>query len=143
LEILEVPFNKFIGLKECTDPNFILELPDSKKFLNNNNTVHPGALFALAEASSSRYVKYLLDSVKDINSQLSSSIQNVKIKYRNPASGKIFSKARILGKGFQELSEELKNKKRMVLEVEVKLLNPEDEVVMIAKFEWLININKD
>jgi acyl-coenzyme A thioesterase PaaI-like protein len=143
LEILEVPFNKFIGLKECTDPNFILELPDSKKFLNSNNTVHSGALFALAEASSNRYLKYLLDSVKDIDYYLSPAIQNVKIKFRNPAEGRILSKTRILGKGFQELCDELKSKKRVVLEIEVKLLNPENEVVMIAKFEWKININKD
>lgn len=140
MEVTGIPFNKFIGLKDITDSEFILELPNSKKYLNHLGTIHASALFALAEASSG---KFLLTSCKDISNNVFPVVRNVKIKFRNPASGRIKSKARIVGKNIQGIIDELNEKGRILIEVEVELFSENLEIVMIANFEWFVSLIKD
>ena len=51
MDILSLPFNKFIGMEPSSDSAYLLTLPAKTEYENHIQTVHAAALFALAEAS--------------------------------------------------------------------------------------------
>ena len=47
MNVLEIPFNKLIGLQKADiDSEFIFKLDDKQEYLNHLNTVHASSLFA-------------------------------------------------------------------------------------------------
>ena len=52
MNVLELPFNKYIGLEKVSNSDYLLMLNEKEAYLNHLSTVHVSALFALAEATS-------------------------------------------------------------------------------------------
>lgn len=83
MDVTKLPFNEFIGLKLSDEPNYLLMLDDRAEYLNHLNTVHAGALFTLAEATSGHYLLGQFNELPDIVPV----VRKVEIKYRKPAIG--------------------------------------------------------
>lgn len=134
MDVTKLPFNEFIGLKLSDEPNYLLMLDDRAEYLNHLNTVHAGALFTLAEATSGRYLLGQFDKLPDIVPV----VRKVEIKYRKPAIGAVYSNAAFLNTGKSEVLEALAQKGRVLLEVEVSLYDRSGTTVMQAVFEWFV-----
>lgn len=134
MDVTKLPFNEFIGLKLSDEPNYLLMLDDRAEYLNHLNTVHAGALFTLAEATSGHYLLGQFDELPDIVPV----VRKVEIKYRKPAIGAVYSNAAFLNTGKSEVLESLAQKGRVLLEVEVSLYDRNGTPVMQAVFEWFV-----
>lgn len=134
MDVTKLPFNEFIGLKLSDEPNYLLMLDDRAEYLNHLNTVHAGALFTLAEATSGHYLLGQFDELPDIVPV----VRKVEIKYRKPAIGAVYSNAAFLNTGKSEVLEALAQKGRVLLEVEVSLYDRNGTTVMQAVFEWFV-----
>lgn len=134
MDVTRLPFNEFIGLKFSDEPNYLLMLDDRAEYLNHLNTVHAGALFTLAEATSGHYLLGQFDELPDIVPV----VRKVEIKYRKPAIGAVYSNAAFLNTGKSEVLEALAQKGRVLLEVEVSLYDRSGTTVMQAVFEWFV-----
>lgn len=134
MDVTKLPFNEFIGLKLSDEPNYLLMLDDMAEYLNHLNTVHAGALFTLAEATSGHYLLGQFDELPDIVPV----VRKVEIKYRKPAIGAVYSNAAFLNTGKSEVLEALAQKGRVLLEVEVSLYDRSGTTVMQAVFEWFV-----
>ena len=134
MDVTKLPFNEFIGLKLSDEPNYLLMLDDRAEYLNHLNTVHAGALFTLAEATSGHYLLGQFDKLPDIVPV----VRKVEIKYRKPAIGAVYSNAAFLNTGKSEILEALAQKRRVLLEVEVSLYDRSGTTVMQAVFEWFV-----
>ena len=134
MDVTRLPFNEFIGLKLSDEPNYLLKLDDRAEYLNHLNTVHAGALFTLAEATSGHYLLGQFDELPDIVPV----VRKVEIKYRKPAIGAVYSNAAFLNTGKSEVLEALAQKGRVLLEVEVSLYDRSGTTVMQAVFEWFV-----
>lgn len=134
MDVTKLPFNEFIGLKLSDEPNYLLMLDDRAEYLNHLNTVHAGALFTLAEATSGHYLLGQFDELPDIVPV----VRKVEIKYRKPAIGAVYSNAAFLNTGKSEVLEALAQKGRVLLEVEVSLYDRSGTLVMQAVFEWFV-----
>lgn len=134
MDVTKLPFNEFIGLKLSDEPNYLLMLDDRAEYLNHLNTVHAGALFTLAEATSGHYLLGQFDELPDIVPV----VWKVEIKYRKPAIGAVYSNAAFLNTGKSEVLEALAQKGRVLLEVEVSLYDCSGTTVMQAVFEWFV-----
>ncbi|WP_418423712.1 PaaI family thioesterase [Alistipes sp.] len=134
MDVTKLPFNEFIGLKLSDEPNYLLMLDDKAEYLNHLNTVHAGALFTLAEATSGHYLLGQFDELPDIVPV----VRKVEIKYRKPAIGAVYSNAAFLNTGKSEVLEALAQKGRVLLEVEVSLYDCSGTTVMQAVFEWFV-----
>jgi hypothetical protein len=89
MKVLEIPFNKFIGLQQAdTENDSIFKLERKKEYLNHLGTIHASALFALAEASSG---EFLLNEFKDYKLDIIPVVRKVEIKYSKP-TGLYFQK---------------------------------------------------
>ena len=134
MDVTKLPFNEFIGLKLSDEPNYLLMLDDRAEYLNHLNTVHAGALFTLAEATSGHYLLGQFDELPDIVPV----VRKVEIKYRKPAIGAVYSNAAFLNTGKSKVLEALDQKGRVLLKVEVSLYDRNGTTVMQAVFEWFV-----
>ena len=135
MNVFELPFNKYIGLEQASVPDFLLILTDRAEYLNHLNTVHASALFALAEATSGFF---LLNEFKELNDILP-VVRKVETKYKKPAQGKILSKADFANTNKEKILEDLCNKGRTLITVQVSLFDLDNNNVMQSDFEWFIS----
>ena len=136
MNVLDIPFNKFIGLEISPDPEYLLTLPVKPEYENHIQTVHASALFALAEASSGIC---LLREFAEVENAVP-VVRNVEAKYKKPAQGAVFSKGLLQGDK-AEILETLQNKHRTLISIHVSLFDANAILVMQATFEWFVLIN--
>jgi len=134
MDVLQLPFNNFIGLKKSNKSEFLLMLEYRPEYRNHLNTVHASALFALAEASSGLFLLSEFSELTDIVPV----VRKVETKYRKPATGSVFSKAKFQELGKNEILNMLNQKGRVLLTVEVSLFDEASVQLMQSVFEWFI-----
>lgn len=136
MEVLEIPFNKFIGLKKAeAKDNYLLKLESDERYLNHLGTIHASALFALAEASSG---EYLLNQFEGYALNVIPVVRKVEVKFSKPANGTVYSKASIIEPGIGEILEELKTKHRVIIKVKVDIYNDDSERIFTSIFDWFL-----
>ncbi len=136
MNVIEIPFNKFLGLQKAdTDDDFILKLEERKEYLNHLGTLHASTLFALAEATSG---EYLLNQFKDYELNIIPVVRKVEIKYSKPGNGTVYSKADFTATNTNEIIDELNNKKRVIIKVRVDIYNENLNKLMTSIFDWFV-----
>lgn len=139
MDVLGIPFNKFLGIQKAdAQSDFIYKLEHKTQYQNHLGTIHASALFALAESSSG---EYLFNQFKDFNLNVIPVVRKVEIKYSKPASGTVFSKAYIIGPDINEILNELRIKKRVIIKVGVDIFNDKSEKLFSSFFDWFITLN--
>ena len=136
MNVLELPFNNFVGLNDANEEEFLLALPESDNYLNHLKTVHASALFSLAEASSG---KFLLIEFADLKFQIIPLLRKASVKYSKPVNGVVKSKGELIDKSKETIVDELTNKSRTLIDVEVTLFSDAGEKVMISVFQWFVS----
>lgn len=104
-------------------------------YTNHLGTVHAAAQFSLAEACSAQLLKELFPSRAD---EFIPLVRQVALKYRKPALGAVYAKARLLNTCYESLVEQLEHRKRALFHVSVELFDNADTLVMNADFEWFV-----
>ncbi|MDR2149017.1 MAG: DUF4442 domain-containing protein [Tannerella sp.] len=137
MDVTELPFNSFIGLKMSDRSGFLLMLENRHEYRNHLNTVHASALFSLAEASSGHFLLGEFSELTDIVPV----VRTVETKYRKPATGKIFSRAKFREAEKNEILNMLSQRGRALFKVEVSLFDEADVLVMQSVFEWFCSID--
>src|SRR5260370_27247383 len=90
MDINEVPFNQFMGIRKSQgDGSQLLELDDLPVYRNHLGTVHAGAQMALAEAASA---EYLLRTFADADAGVLAVVPRVQAKFKNLVNGKGFGR---------------------------------------------------
>jgi len=134
MEILDIPFNRFIGLKYSTNPEYLMMLENREEYHNHLGTVHAGALFVLSEATSGYFLQ---NEFKQLTNVIP-VVRKVETKFRKPANGSIFSKASLVEATPQQIIDELNTRQRTLVSISVLLFDGEKVNVMQANFEWFI-----
>ena len=135
MNTIEIPFNRYIGIKKPDNQDqFLLELPASKNLENHLGTVHASAQFALAEACSG---ELLLKIFEKQSNNIIPVVRKVATKFKNPANGKLTASASLLGNK-EEIIEKLENKSRVIISVEIKVMDEANKITMTAKIDWFI-----
>ena len=109
-------------------------LDNRPEYRNHLDTVHASALFALAEATSGYF---LLNEFSELTG-IVPVVRRVETKYKKPAMGFVFSKAKFQEIEKKEIVVVLIQRKRTLLKVEVFLFDDKDVLVMESVFEWFI-----
>jgi len=139
MNVLEIPFNKFIGLQKAdTDDDFILKLDERKEYLNHLGTLHASILFALAEATSG---EFLLRQFKNYELNIIPVVRKVESKYSKPGNGTVYSRAVFIDTNTKEVIDELTNKKRVIIKVKIDIYNKNLNKLMTSIFDWFVALN--
>ena len=138
MNVVDIPFNKFIGIKESSRGDYLLELNYLPEYKNHLNAIHASAQFALAEATSG---KYLLEKFKEYRDKMLAVVRRVEIKYSKACESRIFSTAII--KNIDEIIMWLKTKNRIFININVELFDENKNSISQSVFEWYIQKIKD
>ena len=136
MDILNIPFNRLIGLEISDDPDYLMALAAKQEYENHLQTVHASAIFALAEASSGLC---LLREFAELENVVP-VVRNVEVKYKKSGQGMICSKA-TLSVDKAAVQETLETKRRALIPVQVTLYDANTVLIMQATFEWFVLIN--
>lgn len=134
---MEVPFNSFLGLKDADDSSKgILQLDDRPEYGNHLGTVHASAQYALAEATSGRFM--MRRFAGELAMGVIPVVRNVQLKYTAPARGKLYSQAEVTEEQAGQFLENLNLNGKAALNVTVNLVDGNGTVTMTSIFEWLV-----
>jgi acyl-coenzyme A thioesterase PaaI-like protein len=134
MDVTQLPFNNFIGLKIADKSGYLLMLDNRTEYRNHLDTVHASAQFSLAEATSGHFLLNEFSELTDIVPV----VRKVEIKYKKPTAGVVFSKAKFLETGRSEVLEALNQRGKALLKVEVSLFDENEMSIMQSVFEWFV-----
>ena len=135
MNVLDLPFNKILLLKQSDVPDTVLMLEDLEKYQNHLGTVHASAQYALAEASSGEILER---NFGDWNGAYLPVVRKVEVKYKNPAKGRLLSTGSIDTDKAIKAKKELSEKGRTLVDVMVKILDEGENITLESTFTWFI-----
>jgi len=135
MKIREVPFNRFLGIKPSAREGYILELANTHNLLNHLGTLHAGALFSLAEATSG---EFLLRQFHNSDLDIIPVVRKADIKYSRPAESAVYSTADFAENSVDEVYAGLKERGKVIIEVKVELYNDIDERIAASTVHWFL-----
>ena len=135
MDIMEIPFHKFLGIQKSDNDIYILKIEEKKEYLNHLGTIHASVLFALAESTSG---EFLLREFKDYKLDVIPVVRKAEIKYSKPGNGQVLSQADFVNTDVIRIHEELQLNRRVLLKIKVDIFNSEIERIMTAVFEWFL-----
>lgn len=132
--VIELPFNRFLGLQQASESLQVLRLPAGEQFLNHLGTVHASAQLALAEATSGEFLLRHLGST----SGLMPVVRRLEAKFRKPANGAITSTITTPPETLDQLRTDLAAKGRALVSIVVEVHDESGAHTMSASVEWFI-----
>lgn len=136
MDVLDLPFNRFVGIGKSDRKEFLLMLGESEDYKNHLGTVHASAQFALAEASSG---EFLLRTFSDrVSGNMLPVVRRVEIKYSKPANGKLYSSAAVEKQEIERVVSDLTSKGRTILKINIEIEDEAGVKTMQSVFEWFI-----
>lgn len=136
MNIIDIPFNKLLGISKADNTDYLLQLDARKEYTNHLGTIHAAALFALAEGSGAQFLLNsfpgeMIDSVIPV-------LRKVEVIYKKPANGVIVSSAKLKEDAIEDIMLQLNSKKRVLITTTVDLFDAEITKVFTANFEWFV-----
>lgn len=136
MNIIDIPFNKLLGISEAENTDYLLQLDARKEYTNHLGTIHAAALFALAEGSGAQF---LLNSFPlEIIDTIIPVLRKAEVTYKKPANGVIVSLAKLKDDTIEDITLQLNSKKRVLLTTTVDLFDTDKTKVFTANFEWFV-----
>ena len=139
MKIEEVPFNRFLGIQSSAREGYMLELADNDKLLNHLGTLHAGALFSLAEATSG---EFLLRQFQSTELDVIPVVRKADIKYSRPAESVVYSTADFAENSVDEVYAGLRERGKVIIEVKVKMYNESNERIASSTIHWFLALAK-
>jgi acyl-coenzyme A thioesterase PaaI-like protein len=135
MKITDLPFNAFVGITISDREGYSLSLPGDPKYTNHLGTVHASALLALAEATSG---DYLLNEFTDIGFEVVPVVRRLEAKFRKPASGALYSVAKVDKQQKEDFIATLSTKGRAIFQIEVDVFDSLGTHALAVTNEWFV-----
>jgi acyl-coenzyme A thioesterase PaaI-like protein len=135
MDVTEVPFNQFLGIRKAEDAGWLLELQGRPEFANHLGGVHAVAQLALAEAASAQF---LAARFGDLAPQAVPVVRRLEAKFRRPAAGGLRARARADEQALRKFEEDFRDRGRARVGVEVEVLDGEGAATLSCTVEWFV-----
>ncbi len=136
MNIAKLPFNQHLGLQPPRpNEDALLVLDESPELLNHVGTLHAGALYALAEAGSGRFLVQALGEKSDTIGAL---LRKASAKYAAPANGRLLAQSKTDPATITDALETVETKGRALVSIEIQLVNEANERVGAFEFTWFL-----
>ncbi|MBN1525203.1 MAG: hypothetical protein JW904_12005 [Spirochaetales bacterium] len=131
----KIYFYEFIGIIPSDKPEYMLKNNGNPEFQDQNNSIHPGVLVTLTEATAREYLQI---TFPEYTNNLNPILQKLTVQFKRAVKSTIYSKADVSKEKKEKLLFELDEKGRSTIEVNVELFDAEHFRIMSAVLEWYI-----
>ena len=135
MNILEVPFHRFLNIEKSDKQGFIFKLAEQQQLINHLGTIHACAQLTLAESTSG---EFLLNEFYEIREQVIPVMRKTEVKYQKPGKGNLYSKATFSKIDKVSVYNELSRKSRAIVPIKVEVFNDANERTLLAVFDWFV-----
>jgi len=133
VDVLKIPFVNKVGLKKINDG--VLGLRNEPEVQNHLQSIHAGAQFTLAETASGELLQILFPELVE---NVIPVLRDAKIKFKRPAQKTITAYPSIPAEKSIEFKNQLLQKGRALIEVNVDVKDVEGMVTCVGVFNWFI-----
>ena len=133
MDVLKIPFVNKVGLNK--NSNGVLELPNEPEIQNHLQSIHAGAQFTLAETASGELLQTLFPELAE---NVIPVLRDAQIKFKYPAQKTITAHPSIPEEKSIEFKNQLLQKGRALIEVNVVVKDVEGVVTCSGVFNWFI-----
>ncbi|MFA6977689.1 MAG: YiiD C-terminal domain-containing protein [Ignavibacteriaceae bacterium] len=133
MDILKIPFVNKVGLKKNSDG--VLELAIEPEVQNHLQSIHAGAQFTLAETASGELLQTLFPELVE---NVIPVLRDAQIKFKCPAQKTITAHPSIPEEKSIVFKNQLLQKGRALIEVNVEVKDAEGVVTCSGVFNWFI-----
>jgi acyl-coenzyme A thioesterase PaaI-like protein len=137
MQIVELDIAKNLGIERSNYEDYLLEMPFGEHNKNHVNIMHASAIFALAEMASGEYLQV---NFPEVATHCVPIVRAAKIKFRSPQTSTLFAKAELLTGTIQSINEEIHAKGKILLEIEVRIYNEQEELAFMGEFQWFVTL---
>ncbi len=132
-----IPYNAFLGIEVTSAEEYQAEvrLVTKPDYLNHVGTMHAGAQFSLGEAASGAILATVFSDL--VAAGILTLATQAKIKYHKPAKGDLRAIGRLNAEDETRSREELEQKGRTRITVQVQVMDSFDTVVSELEVEWI------
>jgi acyl-coenzyme A thioesterase PaaI-like protein len=136
MDILQVPFNKLLGVARADgDSGFLLQLDDAPSFHNHLGAVHSGVLLAFAEIASG---ECLWRQFPELRGRVFAVVRKVEARFKKPLNGKIMSRGQVRQADADKFIADLCSRGQGLIAVAVEVIGGEGKVGMTSTIEWYV-----
>lgn len=133
MDVVKIPFVTKVGLKKNSDG--VLELSYEPDVQNHLQSIHAGAQFTLAETASGEFLQTMFP---DLAENVIPVLRDAQIKFKRPAQKTITAYPSIPEEKSIEFINQLLQKGRALIEVNVEVKDVEGVVTCVGVFNWFI-----
>ena len=133
MEIINIPFVKKVGVQRDQEGNLTLGFDESNQ--NHLQTIHAGALFALAESASGEALQICFP---ELVGKVAPVVRDSQIKFKKPAVKSVMAYASIADDSILKFKEQFEKKKRSTISVDVAVKDADGNGVCIGSFNWFV-----
>lgn len=135
MDILSIPYHKFLNIKKSDDDNFIFMADERPEYLNHLGNIHACVQLSLAEITSG---EFLLNQFYDLKAEFVPVVRRSEAKYHKPANGTLHAKAEFYSSSQPEVLAEMTTKNRALIRIKVEVYAPDKVKALTAIFDWFV-----
>ena len=135
MDVISLPFNAHVGLARSETKGCLLELAPRAEHLNHLGTVHAGALYALAEATSGEF----LVQARGDREAIGGVVRRAEVKYSRPAEGDRLLVSRVTTslEVMEDAFSKIETRGRALVDIGVELRSGEETLASFTFTWWL------
>ena len=138
MQSMEVPFAGYIGIQQHTEKTLMLR--HHKTVENHLQSIHAGALYALAESQSGLCLQQLFPALEG---KVIPLLREGSMKYKKPAEDVVYAAADVSEEALEKFEMMFARKGRGRITVTVLLKDGSGNVCAEGLFEWFVQRRDD
>lgn len=138
-KIFSQPITSMLGVRISENPDYLLHLPFTSNLTNHVDVMHAAAIYGFAELSNGYCLNLFFPEYSESTVPL---LRKSSAKYKQVVKGDLFSQAEIVNSTVEELREQLEKKRKVHVDIEVRLYDEHQQEVFRCLFEWFVTFVK-
>jgi len=132
MDILKIPFVELLSINR---DGSTLKIEPKKSLENHLGSIHAGVSYTLAESASGLYLQEMF---KELVNSAVPILRGSKVKYKKEIKGVVEARAKVKLDDIDRFLDSYSKKARATISVNVELLDSDNIVYLVAKFDWFI-----
>ncbi len=137
MKVLNLPLTLNLGIEVSDLSQYLLKIGYEQLVCNHLGSIHASASYALAETTAGYLLNKKFAEIADNTIPL---LRSSKIKYHRVSNEDLYSTAKFKEITVKQIEQELKDRKKVLFPIEVRLYTKNHELVFTGEYTWFVTL---